>query len=34
MKFQNGLLYFPKEGEYDIPEEFRRGATIVLKLNK
>lgn len=34
MKLQSGLLYFPEEGEYKIPDEFKTGAVIVLKFKK
>lgn len=32
MKVQEGKLYFPEYGEYDIPEEFQKGAVVVIKL--
>ncbi len=34
MKVQNGLLFFPEYGEYEIPEEFADGAVTVLKFKK
>jgi nitrogen fixation/metabolism regulation signal transduction histidine kinase len=34
MKIQSGILYFPEFGEYDIPDEFKTGAVIVLKIKK
>lgn len=34
MKLQSGLLYFPELGEYDIPDEFKTGAVIVLKIKR
>ena len=34
MKVQNGLVYFPEYGEYDIEDEFQSGAVVVLRLNK
>lgn len=34
MKVQNGLIYFPEYGEFDIDEEFQAGAVVVLRLNK
>lgn len=34
MKVQNGLVYFPEFGEYDIEDEFQNGAVVVLRLNK
>jgi signal transduction histidine kinase len=34
MKLQSGLLHFPEFGEYDLPEEFKNGATLVLKLKR
>lgn len=32
MKTQGGQLCFPEYGDYEIPDEFKRGAVIVLKL--
>ncbi len=34
MKAHKGSLYFPENGEYDMPEEFQKGAKVVLKLKK
>lgn len=34
MKFQEGSLYFPEYGEYEVPDEFKKGAIIILKLKK
>jgi phosphoglycerate-specific signal transduction histidine kinase len=34
MKVQEGLLRFPDIGDYNIPEEFQRGAVTVLKLKQ
>lgn len=34
MKLQSGILYFPELGEYDIPDEFKTGAVIVLKIKR
>lgn len=34
MKVQNGELYFPEYGEFELPEEFLNGAVVVLKLKK
>ena len=34
MKVQEGQLYFPEFGEYDLPREFEDGAIVVLKLKK
>jgi len=34
MKVQEGFVYFPQKGEYDIPQEFINGAQIVLKIKK
>jgi nitrogen fixation/metabolism regulation signal transduction histidine kinase len=32
MKTQGGELIFPEHGDYDIPDEFKKGAVAVLKL--
>lgn len=34
MEAQNGRIIFPEKGDYEIPEEFKQGATIVLTLKK
>lgn len=34
MEAQNGLVIFPNEGDFEIPEEFKKGATIVLSFKK
>jgi len=34
MKVQEGFIKFPETGEYDLPEEFQRGAITVLKLKQ
>ena len=34
MEAQNGSIIFPEEGDYEIPDEFRKGATIVLTFKK
>lgn len=32
MKTQGGQLYFPEHGDYEMPDEFKKGAVAVLKL--
>jgi len=34
MEAQNGRLIFPDVGDYEIPNEFKTGATIVLAFKK
>ncbi|TLX72999.1 hypothetical protein E9993_16165 [Labilibacter sediminis] len=34
MKLMNGKLVLPDFGDYDLPEEFKQGAVVVLKLKK
>jgi signal transduction histidine kinase len=34
MEAQNGMVIFPNEGDFEIPEEFKKGATIVLSFKK
>lgn len=34
MKLQSGLIYFPEIGEYQIPDEFKTGAVIILKIKR
>ena len=34
MKSMNGRLEFPEFGEFDIPEEFKRGAIVLLSIPK
>ena len=34
MEAQNGRLIFPEYGDYELPDEFKNGATIVLAFKK
>ncbi|RKS01314.1 sensor histidine kinase [Flavobacterium sp. 102] len=34
MEAQNGRVIFPNEGDFEIPEEFKNGATVVLSFKK
>jgi len=34
LKLQSGILHFPETGEYKIPDEFKTGAIIVLKIKR
>ena len=34
LKIQNGFLKFPEQNEYDLPEEFQKGAIVVLKVKQ
>ncbi|UFH36439.1 sensor histidine kinase [Flavobacterium acetivorans] len=34
MEAQNGRIIFPNEGDFEVPEEFKKGATVVLSFKK